>query len=109
VIKKNNPAKLAEQLLACRKKIDAADRALLAALSARFKAVEKVGKLKHAHGLPLYQKARWQEVVENRVQIAHQVKVDEQFTRKFLRLIHQEAIRIQTELAPSRKSNRGQK
>ena len=68
--KKNNPAALTRKLLALRKKIDSADLALLKALSARFRAVEKVGALKHAQGLPLYQKARWAEVVENRIHTA---------------------------------------
>ena len=94
--KKNKPTVLATQLQACRKKIDAADRALLSALGARFKAVEKVGVLKHAHGLPLYQKARWEEVVEDRVKTARKVSVDEKFTRDFLKF-YNGCILIQTE------------
>jgi chorismate mutase len=102
VSKKNNPDALKTKLQALRKQIDAADRSLLSALGARFRAVEKVGTLKHAHGLPLYQKARWEEVVEDRVKTANKVNVNEKFTRDFLKLIHKEALRIQTELAPKK-------
>ena len=79
----------------CRAEIDQADQALFQALGARFKAVEKVGKIKKKHQMPLYQKARWQEVVEERLKLAKKNKVDEFFTRSLLKLIHREAIRIQ--------------
>jgi chorismate mutase/prephenate dehydrogenase len=88
-------AKLAKSLQACRKKIDAADEALLKALGARFKAVTQVGILKNAHGLPLYQKARWEEVVKHRLERAATHAVHGDFTKSLLKLIHKEAIRIQ--------------
>jgi chorismate mutase len=75
--------------------IDSADQAILKALGARFKAVEKVGKIKRKYDMPLYQKARWQEVVEDRLNLAQKQKVAEPFTRALLKLIHKEAIRIQ--------------
>ena len=87
--------KLSKELLALRKKIDAADRDLIAALSARFKVVERVGKLKVTHGLPIVQKARWAELVEDRVKQANHKNVGEEFTRAVLKLIHKEAVRIQ--------------
>lgn len=75
--------------------IDEADQAILRAFGQRFKAVEKVGKIKKKNKMPLYQKARWEEVVENRLSLSKKQKVDEAFTRSLLKLIHKEAIRIQ--------------
>ena len=94
---KSKKLPLEKTLASMRVKIDAADLQLLNALGDRFKAVEKVGKVKNQHGLPLYQKARWEAVVEDRLKKAKRFKVSEDFTRKLLKLIHQEAIRIQKE------------
>ena len=82
-------------LALCRRTIDEADQALFKALGQRFKAVEQVGRIKRKNKMPLYQKARWQEVVENRVKLAKKQKVDTDFTKALLKLIHREAIRIQ--------------
>ena len=98
MLKKVKPTiseKDAQALQDCRRTIDNADRALFSALSHRFKAVEKVGKIKHKNAMPLYQKARWQEVVKDRIEQATALKVDARFTRALLALIHKEAIRIQ--------------
>ncbi len=82
-------------LAKCREIIDEADKVLLQALGSRFKAVEQVGKIKHRNQMPLFQKARWEEVVENRLKLAKKQKVNPDFTKSLLKLIHREAIRIQ--------------
>ena len=101
-VKPNSSPQLAAQLKkdlkslqGLRKKIDSADRKLFAALSQRMKAVEQVGKIKKTHDMPLYQKARWQEVVDNRLGQAKDLNIDAKFTLAFLNLIHKESIRIQ--------------
>jgi len=96
-MKKQNTT-VSTKLNALRKEIDAADQALLAALGTRFKSVKKVGSIKRANDLPVVQKNRWQEVVEDRLKRAKKLGVSEEFTRSLLKLIHKEAVRIQLNL-----------
>ncbi len=87
--------KLKEKMKTLRLEIDSADKLLVEVLQHRFKAVKKMGKLKNANKIPLYQKARWNEVMADRVKRAKKLKVNENFMRAVLKLIHQESIRIQ--------------
>jgi chorismate mutase len=87
-----------------RKKIDRADRALFQALSLRTKAVTEIGHLKRRHGLPVLQKARWKEVMRERVKIAKGLGISEAFVKRVLTLIHKESIRIQTRPRNGKKS-----
>ena len=93
--KKLTEAQLKKAFKKFRTEIDSADRMILNSFARRFKDVNQVGKIKHALDLPIYQKARWDEVVLDRVKMAKRAKVDEAFTRALLKLIHKEAIRIQ--------------
>jgi chorismate mutase len=83
------------ELKRLRGKIDQADKALLKAFSARFDAVTKVGKLKKKLNLPVVQKARWKELLSDRVKRAKRLGVSEIFVKKVFGEIHLEAIRIQ--------------
>ncbi len=84
-----------KKLKLLRDQIDSADQAILNALGKRFKAVNQVGVIKRRAKMPLYQKARWDEVVVDRLKKAKKYKVGEGFTRSLLKLIHKEAISIQ--------------
>ena len=86
---------LAKKLNALRIEIDSADKLMIDILKHRFQAVEKVGKLKVANGMPLQQKARWDEVVKDRLKRAAKAKLGDAFMLSLLRIIHKEAIRIQ--------------
>lgn len=86
---------LAKKLNALRIEIDSADKLMIDILKHRFQAVEKVGKLKVASGMPLQQKARWDEVVKDRLERAAKAKLGDAFMLSLLRIIHKEAIRIQ--------------
>lgn len=94
------PTDLSLAMNTLRQAIDAADQDLLKALGARFQAVQKLGVLKRQHQIPAYQQARWQEVVEDRVQQAQRQGISESFTRALLDLIHSEAIQIQQRNEP---------
>jgi chorismate mutase len=83
------------ELKRLRKKIDQADKALIKAFSARFDAVEKVGNLKKKLKLPVVQKARWKELLADRLKRAKRLGVSESFVKLVFKAIHLEAIRIQ--------------
>jgi chorismate mutase len=90
-----------------RKRIDAADRALLKALGDRMAVVERIGRVKVAAGVPLLQKVRWKEVMAERLKIAGRLGLSGPFTNALYTLIHQEALRIQTRLPRKKTRNSG--
>ncbi len=87
-----------------RKKIDQADKILFSALGSRARAVEKIGVIKKNHGLPVFQKKRWKEVLRERVKIAKSIGLNESFSRKILELIHKESCRVQRNIKRGKKS-----
>jgi chorismate mutase len=78
-----------------RSKIDAADRALLKALSGRMKTVLEIARYKQKHDLPLVQKGRWKQLMQNRKELANHLGLDKRFTLDLFNLIHREALRLQ--------------
>jgi chorismate mutase len=92
-----------KKLSQLRKQIDRADRQLMKALGVRLATVKKIGHIKIAQGLPLLQKARWNEVMAERLKIAKRVGLAQEFTHALYELIHQEALRIQNKLPKTKK------
>ena len=86
-----------------RSRIDRADRKLFQALGERFQAVQELGVLKRKLGIPVLQKTRWKEVMQERLALAESQGLSERFAKKFLKLIHEEAIRVQKAKKRSRK------
>jgi chorismate mutase len=84
-----------QELKRLRKKIDEADTALIRAFAARFDAVEKIGKLKKELKLQVIQKARWKELLADRLKRAKALGISGAFVREVFKAIHLEAIRIQ--------------
>lgn len=93
----------AKRIQSLRKKIDQADRAVLRALKVRFEIAEKIGKIKIAEKMPLYQKSRWLELLEGRLKMASKMSLDDRFARALFTLIHKEALRIQKSLRRNKK------
>jgi chorismate mutase len=81
-----------------RRKIDAADRALMKALGSRMATVEKIGNIKIAAGMPILQKTRWKEVMKQRLDAAARLGLSDRFTTALYALIHREALDIQKKL-----------
>ncbi len=79
-----------------RQKIDQADRAILRALGSRFQAVLKIGKIKKQLGLPARQKARWQELMRERLRLAKTLGLNPKFVEALYRLIHRESLSMQS-------------
>lgn len=78
-----------------RKEIDSLDKLLLTVLKKRFKLVEKVSRVKKKLQLPTHQQSRWETMLQSRFKIAESLKLDQNFTLSFFRLVHKESKRIQ--------------
>jgi chorismate mutase len=80
-------------LSAFRSSIDNIDAALVFMLAERFKVTQAVGEYKATASLPPADPAREEKQIERLRQLAHDAKLDPDFTEKFLRFIIDEVIR----------------
>lgn len=85
-----------DTLTALREQIDQLDDDIMHKLAARMKVSEKIGAYKKENGVTILQVNRWEEIIHTRVAMGLAMGISEDFSREFLRLIHQESIQIQT-------------
>ena len=87
-----------DQLSQFRTMIDEVDDELLNVLKKRMTVIEKIGEYKKEHGLTIFNLHRWQEILRTRPQWAEKLGIPRSYTEKICQLLHEESIRIQTEL-----------
>lgn len=75
--------------------IDELDEQLLEILSKRMELSELIGKLKEKHKLAPYQAERWSAVFKDRLTKGISLKLDKEFVKRLLNLIHMESLRKQ--------------
>ncbi len=78
-----------------REQLDVIDSELLRLLSQRMQLSKDIGKIKHAHNMPLFQPLRWQQVLEHQIETGKQLGLDEQFIKELSEKIHGESLRMQ--------------
>ncbi len=78
-----------------RQTIDVLDQQLVEVLSQRFAAISNIGTYKSEHNLSVYQRDRWDDVIDSRIAHAKKLGVGEDFMRKLLMDIHDESIKLQ--------------
>ena len=87
-----------DKLAELRRKIDSIDDVLIQKLGERMAIVEKIGLYKRDNKVTILQVNRWDEILKKGSAFARAVKLDLNFTEKFLELVHGESIRKQTEI-----------
>ena len=75
--------------------IDELDEQLLEILSKRMQLSELIGKFKKEQNLAPYQSERWSAVFNDRLKKGISLKLDEEFLKRLLNLIHMESLRRQ--------------
>ena len=75
--------------------LDELDIQLLEILAKRMEFSELIGKLKQKNNLAPYQSERWSEVFNDRLEKGISLKLDEEFLKRLLNLIHMESLRRQ--------------
>lgn len=79
-----------------RNEIDDLDYQLLKLLSVRMKKAQEIARLKHRIGMPIYQKSRWQALMEDRLAVGEKkYRLAVKFTRNLFLCIHRESVRVQ--------------
>ncbi|MBR1550398.1 MAG: bifunctional 3-deoxy-7-phosphoheptulonate synthase/chorismate mutase type II [Bacteroidales bacterium] len=87
----------AQALEPLRRKIDDIDHELVSLLSQRMAVSKRIASVKRDAHLPVYQQARWADVVNDRLHQATALGLDADFTKDLLEKIHAESVRVQLE------------
>lgn len=86
------------QLEQLRSIIDELDEELINKFSSRMAIIEKIGEYKHENNVTILQLERWEQILKKRSFLANKVGLSDDFIKKMLELVHQESIRVQTEV-----------
>lgn len=86
------------QLKEFRSRIDLFDQQILEFLNERMKVAREIGTFKCRHEITILQLKRWEEILKTRTGWAREMGLPEEFTVKLLQLIHEEAIRVQSDI-----------
>ncbi|ACU03726.1 MULTISPECIES: chorismate mutase [Pedobacter] len=98
---------ITDQLAEFRKQIDKIDDLLLQKLGERMAIVGKIGEYKRDNQVTILQVNRWDAIIKKGASFAKALKLDLNFTEKFLELVHGESIRKQTEIMNAGKAEKG--
>ncbi len=93
----NDPI-FSDKLAELRQQIDKLDDQILKLIGDRMKVAEKIGEYKRDNNVTILQVSRWDEIIQKRVQLAKALNLGEDFSVKYLELLHNESIRKQNEI-----------
>ncbi len=97
-IKKTNKQTPQKVLSRMRQDIDNVDDQLLQQLGRRMEIIRQMGEYKQEHNMTILQMERWKKVLDERIDKGLGLGIKKEFLFKLLQLIHQESIRIQSEI-----------
>lgn len=86
------------KLLELRSRVDSADDQLLQILLTRSKLIEQIGEYKKDKQVTIFQMKRWDEILKRQLGNSQALGLNPQFIKKLYEIIHEESIRIQTEI-----------
>ena len=85
----NGDSAILEQL---RFQIDSLDYQMLELLAKRMEIVKKIGYFKNIKNISLFQVERWKQIRETRINAGVELKLDENFVKRILQIIHNQSI-----------------
>ncbi|MEO0470523.1 MAG: bifunctional 3-deoxy-7-phosphoheptulonate synthase/chorismate mutase type II [Bacteroidota bacterium] len=92
---KNDPQYI-NQMEILRETIDELDSQLVEMLGERMKVARKIGEFKKLNNITILQRARWDEIIADRLKQAESRGLSEDIMKEILQMIHKESIRHQT-------------
>ena len=93
-----NNSDFENQLDVLRNRIDAIDSEMLELLASRVEIVKQIGEYKRDHNVTALQMNRWTHLMENRVGLGQRLNLNETFVKILFQLIHEDSVRMQTEI-----------
>lgn len=91
-----------DKLADFRNMIDEIDEELMNILKKRMHVIEEIGRYKKEQRITIFQLERWQEILRSRSQWAEKIGIPRAYAEKLCQLLHEESIRIQTEIMNNR-------
>ncbi len=76
--------------------IDSLDYQLLELLSKRMNIVQKIGEYKNQKNISIFQLERWKKIRQTRIKAGKELKLDKDFVKKIIQLVHNESINVQS-------------
>ncbi|MDH5396995.1 MAG: bifunctional 3-deoxy-7-phosphoheptulonate synthase/chorismate mutase type II [Cyclobacteriaceae bacterium] len=89
---------LRSDLASLREKVDQMDKQLVEILAERFTYISEIGEYKRLNNLSVFQKDRWKEVTDSRVNMGVEKNLSEDFMRAMMMAIHEESIKQQEDM-----------
>ena len=83
------------ELAGLRSQIDSLDTMLIETLAKRMQVSREIGDYKHKNNMPIVQTGRYNDVIQNRLELAEQLGLSEQLVKKIYELIHEESVNVQ--------------
>jgi chorismate mutase len=81
-----------------RSRIDGIDHEIIEILASRMEIVKQIANYKKQNKVTALQINRWTQIMEDRLNIAHKLNLDETFIKIIFQLIHEDSVRQQTEI-----------
>lgn len=91
-------ASFEDQLQQLRSEIDKLDAEFIHILSRRMNLIDEIGNYKKENDITVFQLKRWTEMLQQRLRTGSEQGLNKEFLSQMLKLIHQESLRIQTEI-----------
>jgi chorismate mutase len=91
-------APIEDELALLRQQIDDCDHELLAVLARRMSISREIGRFKKANNLRVVQPARYQDVMNARVDEGNRLGLDPDFTQRIMQAIHEDSVRQQLDI-----------
>lgn len=95
---KSNSPEFTTKLESYRSAMDELDSELIQVLAKRFDLSKELGAFKMENNVSVFQLDRWKEILESRIPFAETQNMDKLFAETLMKIIHDESIRIQTEI-----------
>jgi chorismate mutase len=86
------------ELNALRARVDAADDMIMQGLILRKRLIEQIGQHKKVHHVQILQIKRWEQILLRQMENGANGGLDTTFVKRLYELLHEESIRVQTEL-----------
>jgi chorismate mutase len=84
-----------------RSRIDDIDHEILEVLAARNQIVRQIGQYKKENKVTALQVNRWSRLMEDRLNVARKLDLDEEFIKVMFQIIHEDSVRQQTDIMDS--------
>ena len=96
--KHSDDALFVSQLEQLRERIDHLDQEIVEILSMRKQLIENIGHYKKENNVTVFQLERWNEILSTRMEWGKSKNISPQYIQEIYKAIHDESIRIQTEI-----------